>query len=116
MRRIIEMAFFTPDVARMVEFYRTVLGQDVSGTEPGESAWFAVSGVKWFIHKTYAGYELPPFTHVAFNTPNLDRDCGDLRQAGLHIAYGPKTWPWGKSAYLRDPDGNWIELHEVPGG
>lgn len=116
MRRIVEVAFFTPDVARMAEFYRKVLGQDVSGAQPDESAWFSVGGVKWFIHKTYAGYELPPFTHVAFSAPDLDRDCAGLREAGLHIDYGPKAWPWGRSAYLRDPDGNWVELAEVSGG
>lgn len=32
---------------------------------------------------------------------------------GIVVEHAPRTYPWGRSAILRDPDGNWLELYEV---
>lgn len=67
---------------------------------------------KIFIHKTYqpSEGELPPENHTAFAVENVDAMCNTLIQQGLTLEVPPKDYYWGRSAYLRDPDGHLIEI------
>ena len=113
MKRLVEVAYFTDDVERMVSFYRALLGSDPVATSQN-MAIFMVDQTKIFIHKTYeaTGGELPPENHTTYAVRNVDAIYQALTEKGLAIETPPKDYYWGRSAYLRDPEGHLIELIE----
>lgn len=106
-----EIAYFTGDVAAMAAFYRALLGREPVATSDG-MAIFLVGDIKLFIHQTYvpAGGDLPPENHTAFTVEDLDAACQILTVRGVAVEIPPRDYYWGRSAYLRDPDGHLIEL------
>jgi catechol 2,3-dioxygenase-like lactoylglutathione lyase family enzyme len=110
---LIELAYFTPNVTEMAAFYRALLGTAPVAQSP-DMAIFMAGHTKIFIHRTYtpnAG-DLPPENHTAFEVPDVDAACAALEAQGLTIEIPPKDYYWGRSAYLRDPDGHLIELNQ----
>ena len=75
-------------------------------------AIFMSGDIKIFIHKTYTPVpgELPAENHRAFAVEDIDAACRKLQEQGIQADFPPKDYYWGRSAYLRDPDGNLIEL------
>lgn len=109
--KLIEMAYFTDDVKGMAEFYRKLLGNEpVASAE--DMAVYMTGETKIFIHRTYDSPdgELPPENHTAYQVDDVDMVCKSLEEKGLKIEFPPKDYYWGRSAYLRDPDGHLIEL------
>lgn len=109
--KLIEIARFTHDVPAMTAFYRALLGCEPAAESDG-MAIFLVDQTKIFIHQTYtpgAG-ELPPENHTAFAVPDVDAACAALTGTGVRLEVEPRDYYWGRSAYLRDPDGHLIEL------
>ena len=43
----------------------------------------------------------------------LEAACLALRATGVDLLVEPRDYPWGRSAYLRDPDGRLVELSEL---
>jgi len=39
--------------------------------------------------------------------------CEELRGRGFAFLVEPRDYPWGRPAYLRDPDGRLVELSEM---
>ena len=112
-KKLTEIARFTPDVPGLVRFYEKFLGMPPAW-ERSKDAEFRLGEVKLFLHATYApepGYP-GPFDHIAFEVEDVDQACKDLRLEGLVVEIGPRDFDWGRSAYLRDPDGRWLELHQ----
>jgi catechol 2,3-dioxygenase-like lactoylglutathione lyase family enzyme len=109
--RLVELAYFTADVQAMEACYRALLG-----TEPiarsDDMAIFMNGAVKIFIHRTYqpAENDLPPENHTAFAVEDVDATCAALVEQGLKLEVAPQDYYWGRSAYLRDPDGHLIEI------
>jgi catechol 2,3-dioxygenase-like lactoylglutathione lyase family enzyme len=109
-----ELAYFTDNVKGMADFYRGLLG-----TEPvaqsDDMAIFMSGGTKIFIHRNYPPTEgdLPPNNHIAFAVNDVDATCETLTKQGLTIEIPPKDYYWGRSAYLRDPDGHQVEITGV---
>jgi catechol 2,3-dioxygenase-like lactoylglutathione lyase family enzyme len=111
MARIAEVALFTPDVPRLVEFYERLLGSPPRSRSESH-AYFDVGETVIFIHQVTsdeADHDAPSGDHVAFAVPDQDGLSDELRGAG-HDVIGPKEYYWGRSAYVRDPDGRVIEL------
>jgi catechol 2,3-dioxygenase-like lactoylglutathione lyase family enzyme len=111
--KLVEVARFTDDVGALASFYRNLLGREPVASSPG-MAIFQVGGTKILLHETYepgAG-ELPPEDHLAFAVQDLDAVCEVLLARGLELEEGPRAYDWGRSAYLRDPGGQLIELAE----
>lgn len=110
---LLEVAYFTEDVAAMADFYTKLLGSDPVAVSE-DMAIFMAGDTKIFIHKTYAAGdgELPPENHCAYAVEDVDAACAALEAAGLSVEVSPKDYYWGRSAYLRDPDGHLIELNK----
>ena len=114
MKKLIEVAKFTKNIDQMSAFYENLLGSAPVVRTEG-MAIFMLGEVKLFLHKLYEPKEgeLPPENHLAFEVTDLAQACDDSIKAGLMIEVPPKEYYWGKSAYLRDPDGQMIELIEA---
>jgi catechol 2,3-dioxygenase-like lactoylglutathione lyase family enzyme len=109
-----EIAYFTDDVKSMVAFYRELLGRDPEAEGP-DSASFCVGPTTIFIHRIYTPQQgqLPPEDHHAFTVVDVDTTACRLVEEGLTIETPPRDYYWGRSAYLRDPDGHLIELNQI---
>jgi catechol 2,3-dioxygenase-like lactoylglutathione lyase family enzyme len=116
MMQLAEMAFFTDSVADMIAFYRRLLAAEPVARSD-DMAVFQVGPTRIFIHRNYrpGEGELPPEQHMAFAVEDLDAACRTLRGLGLGLEVEPRDYYWGRSAYLRDPDGHLIELSEMEG-
>jgi len=110
MARIAEVALFTTDVPRMIEFYERLLGTTPRSRSESH-AYFDVGDTTVFIHLATdeAPSGAPNGDHIAFAVPDQDSLSDELRSQG-HDVSGPKQFYWGRSAYVRDPDGRIIEL------
>jgi catechol 2,3-dioxygenase-like lactoylglutathione lyase family enzyme len=111
MARIAEVALFTTDVPRMIEFYERLLGE-APRSRSESHAYFDVGETVIFIHLVThddVGHDAPGGDHVAIAVPDQDALSEQLRAQG-HSVTGPKVYDWGRSAYVRDPDGRTIEL------
>jgi catechol 2,3-dioxygenase-like lactoylglutathione lyase family enzyme len=106
-----ELAYFTDNVKEMTDFYQRLLGErPVAQSE--QMTIFAVGGVRLFIHYRYPLQqgELRAENHIAFQVENVDEACRELVKQGLTVEIAPHNFYWGRSAYLRDPDGHQIEI------
>ena len=106
-----EFTRFVDDVEAAVGYYGTLLDADPVSAWPG-GAVFDLGGVTLLVHETYepAAGDLPPEDHVAFSAEDVDATCERLADAGLDVEREPDDYDWGRSAYLRDPAGNLIEV------
>lgn len=108
--RLTEVALFTDDVDGVTAFYERVLG--LAPAERSERhAVFALGEVVLRVHVAVdAAPGDPPATdHVAFTVAALDDRAAAVAAAGVEVD-GPRDLPWGRSAYVRDPDGRLVEL------
>ena len=108
-----EIAIFTDQVKETAAFYQTLGGKIVYQNEG--MAIVAFDNVKMLIHARYEPGEndLPCENHIAFGTPNVDEEINQLSSLGLTVDYEPADYDWGRSAYLRDPDGKLVELSQT---
>lgn len=108
---LIELAYFTDNVEAMADFYRNLLGMDAVA-KSDDMAIFMSGETKIFIHRRYPASEgeLPPENHTAFAVEDVDATCERLVKHGLTLEVPPKDYYWGRSAYLRNPDGYLVEI------
>jgi catechol 2,3-dioxygenase-like lactoylglutathione lyase family enzyme len=113
-RRVVELALFTNDVEGARGFYAGLLGSAPEAEWPG-GAIFAAGDTKVLVHETGAAMEdgPPNEDHVALGVEDLDAACAELRAHGITLLVEPRDYPWGRSAYLRDPDGRLVELSQT---
>ena len=109
MPRIAEVALFTDDVGALTAFYEQLLGRSPDSRSDSHAS-FELAGTTLFIHvRGEVEHDgAPNADHVAFA---LDQDAAAerARSSGVDVV-GPKEFYWGRSAYLRDPDGRAVEL------
>jgi catechol 2,3-dioxygenase-like lactoylglutathione lyase family enzyme len=109
--KLSELAYFTDHVKQMADFYHALLGiEPVAQSE--DMAIFMSGETKIFIHRNYPPSEgdLLPNDHIAFAVEDVDDACQALMNQGLVMEIPPKDYYWGRSAYLRDPDGHQVEI------
>jgi len=65
--------------------------------------------LNWYAdHNKYrSGDELD---HLAFDVDDVDRALADLKEQGVEVAMQPFDEGEGRLAFVKDPDGIWIEL------
>ncbi|MFG0332767.1 MAG: VOC family protein [Maioricimonas sp. JB049] len=109
--RLVEIARFVEDVAAQTHFYRDILGRGPEQAGDG-MAEFDLDGVTLRVHlKSPPAEGMPPAEdHLAFEVDELDAAIAVMQAAGHRIEMLPATYPWGRSAYLRDPEGRLVEL------
>lgn len=110
------MALFTDDVEAAAGFYQRLLGGAPIAAWPGGSI-FAAGELKLLVHERSAAIESGPPNedHFAIAVADLDTACEELRAQGMTLLVEPRDYPWGASAYLRDPDGRLVELAQSAG-
>lgn len=111
MSGIAEIALFTDDVEATAAFYRALLGSEPVAAWTG-GAIFAAGEAKLLVHGRSAALEggPPNDDHFAIGVADVDDACHRLRTRGLSLLVEARDYPWGRSAYLRDPDGRLVEL------
>jgi predicted enzyme related to lactoylglutathione lyase len=113
------------DVARLASFYETLLGASARWVSPAFAAVragqaeVAISGPESLaLSGTPAAAE--PRTnrslYIEFQVDDVDGEFARVRDAlDPEVVLAPTTMPWGnRSALLRDPDGNLINLFKRP--
>jgi len=111
MRSLAEVAVFTDDVAAVTSFYRSLAGSAPIAEWPG-GALFAIGGAKILVHERGSAMDggPPNEDHIAVAVTDLDAACDTLRADGCEFLVEPRDYQWGRSAYLRDPDGRLVEV------
>lgn len=114
--KLIELAYFTENVQQMADFYLSLLGVEAVAKSE-DMVIFMSGGTKIFIHRKYepSEGELPPENHTAFAVEEVDATCELLLRQGLTLEIPPKDYYWGRSAYLRNPDGYLVEITKDQG-
>lgn len=110
------------------EFYQKVFGLEVKeeGISSGFGLDYKILGLseRGFICLYQSNEALPKrsrINHIGINVGNLSDALPKLSHAGVEIVpYGDEDgivdYPQSKSIYIKDPDGNEIELSEKFGG
>jgi catechol 2,3-dioxygenase-like lactoylglutathione lyase family enzyme len=111
MKALGEIALFTDDVDAAAAFYRGLIDAPPVSDWPG-GAIFAVGDAKLLVHERAAAMDdgPPNEDHFAMAVDDLDATCTKLESAGFTFLVGARDYPWGRSAYLRDPDNRLVEL------
>jgi len=114
MSEFVEIALFTDDVEGTRRFYERLLGIAPEAEWPG-GAIYAVGTIKLLVHERAGALEEGPPNedHVALGVADLDGAGVELRTRGVGFLVEPRDYAWGRSAYLRDPDGRLVELAQT---
>jgi lactoylglutathione lyase len=115
------------DLDRALHFYTEVLGLKL-GHRSGEYAQLDTGATRLGLYTRYAMADLVgvalrrPLEDTAafelgFKVEDVDLAYAELVSEGAASVSEPVTRPWGqRTAYVRDPDGNLIELAQAAGG
>ncbi|MCY4116743.1 MAG: VOC family protein [Caldilineaceae bacterium] len=117
MRQLVELALFTDDVPALTAFYVRLLGGEPSFSSD-QMALFQLDGLHILIHHRVPpdpeykvdSLEPPNEDHFAIGVKGLDDMWSESGLSQLSAAIEPTDYPWGRSAYVRDPDGRLVEM------
>ena len=142
-RGIHHVAVSTPDLDRIVSFYRDVIGAEIvyeGGWSQGSDVIDEIVGMKnsacrqamlklgnayleFFEYTSPKGRPGDPerpacdhgYTHFCIDVTDIDTEYERLRKAGVKFNCPPPDFGGGpiRATYGRDPDGNLIEIQEI---
>ena len=123
LQRAHHVSFAVRDLARARRFYEDVLGlAEIPRPALGiPGAWYGVGGSEVHLIETPAGVEVgapppalsPLANHAAFAIEDYDAAVAHLRARGVEVLESGRGVA---QLWVRDPDGNVIELIVPPGG
>jgi glyoxylase I family protein len=103
------------DFTEAKRFYTEVLGFGVRGDRPDlgiEGAWLDAGQQQ--VHLIEARVPEAAGQHFAIRVDDIDVTVKELRERGVAVS-DPVLVGANRQAFLNDPSGNGIELHEVAG-
>jgi catechol 2,3-dioxygenase-like lactoylglutathione lyase family enzyme len=108
--------FFVSDLNRAVDFYRNVLGLQLTAHEESIYAVFQLSNVTLLVERVDPGDRefkelVGRFTAVSFNTGDINAAYDSLSALGIRFEGPPEKQFWGGTlAHFHDPDHNVVTL------
>ena len=123
--RLDGFGLFVEDMAKMICFYRDVLGFEIKEDEDTSNVYlikddtlFLLYGRKDFEKMTHRKYEyvkgLNGHTEIALYVDTFEEVDAEYERAirkGAVSVLKPETEPWGqRTCYIADPEGNMIEI------
>ena len=123
--RLDGFGLFVEDMAKMIRFYRDVLGFEIKEAEDTSNVYlvkdgtlFLLYGRKDFENMTSRKYEyvkgLNGHSEIALYVDTFDEvdtAFSDVVSKGATPVLEPTTEPWGqRTCYIADPEGNLIEI------
>jgi glyoxylase I family protein len=100
------------DVDQAVAFYTGALGLTVRDDRPElgiGGVWLDAAGEQ--VHLLEAGVPEGAGQHFALRVADLDAAVAELRERGVPVS-DPSPIGTGHQAFLNDPSGNLVELHQ----
>lgn len=119
MAKFIYTGIHVSNLERSIRFYTKELGMTLMfktyiKETGGRVAWLKTKGTKQFLElnwypKRYRYGGKSGLDHLAFEVKNVSKSYGELakKHEGPIPPFDEGMW---KLAYVKDPDGNWIEL------
>jgi predicted enzyme related to lactoylglutathione lyase len=108
------VVLYSKDLAQAKDFYSRILGLPVLLEEP-HVIHFDGGSVRLAIHRyPIEGAREAPEGFVVFAVDDLAKTYEDLRRKGAEFLGPPASRPYGRVAYLHDPEGHEIGLLEEP--
>jgi catechol 2,3-dioxygenase-like lactoylglutathione lyase family enzyme len=104
-RRLCEIAIVSSDVAATARFYERVLGRVAA--EGGHPTFYLDGIVLRILDAGASPTGTPTRDHIAICVDDVDEAAGEFDDA---LDLEARDYYWGRSAYLRDPDGRVVEL------
>ena len=104
------------DIDEAIAFYTEVLGFTLRTDRPDfgfGGAWLDVGGQQ--VHLLQAGAPPSLGQHFAVQVADLDAVVAEIRARGIEVS-DPMTVATNRQAFLSDPSGNGVELHQVGPG
>jgi catechol 2,3-dioxygenase-like lactoylglutathione lyase family enzyme len=114
-RRLDYTILVVDDIDRAVAFYQDVVGFPLQHRS-GPYAQFATGATRFAVYQRDAmaetlGIDHPPAFEIGCKVRDVDAAFAELVSRGAMPAVEPTDRPWGqRTAYVRDPDGHYIEL------
>jgi catechol 2,3-dioxygenase len=114
-----EIALRVHDLAKMKSFYRDIIGLEVLGEFPN-SVFFKIADgygghtqvLALFDRSVSVHHDRSTLDHVAFTIAleDYESELQRLRIIGLTVETNTHQWVKWRSMYVRDPEGNEVEL------
>jgi catechol 2,3-dioxygenase-like lactoylglutathione lyase family enzyme len=114
-RKITEIALFVSNVKSARDFYKKIFDSEPSFSSD-DVALFELDGLKVLIHKKSerpSHEKLRDEDHFALDVASVDEVYNELTKKELQFWVEPEDFDWGRSAYLRDPEGRLVEFHQA---
>lgn len=112
------VAICVHDLDRARDFYVDVLGLDQvhrPDTLPQPGCWLTVGGhPDQMVHLMLTGEDpADSFQHFALSCPDLEAAAEALAAHGYELSEPQVVDGYGRQAFVRDPEGNLVELNEA---